>query len=274
MDSLQLLVRCRFRNDQHVRWYQPGVHALPQPCILRHGETVFGWQREDEVVRVKDLHFRSFSASALLVVSALSGAAFATASVVVRPVRTQAGALAFDSAGSHIWFEADATMGRFQGVATRVSGWATVADSFTFEGGQGRVEIDVASFKTGNGMRDGHLRGDMQAERYPQIVFEATEVIRADPALVDSALTGIVRFSDTIPAARVIIRGRLTIRDSTLTVDIPARARFSADSLRVRGCLATRFTEFGMKPPSRILGTVKVKDDIVLLFDALFKRPT
>lgn len=177
-----------------------------------------------------------------------------------------------DSAGTRLWFEADATLGRFSGHATRFSGWAEMPDSINFAGGAGRVEIEVASFRTGNGMRDGHLRGDMQANRFPLIIFEAHEVIPSDMETVDTLLAGIAGFSDGIPAARVFIEGDLTIRDSTRAVRIPAWVRVADDTLRVRGRLATRFTDFGMKPPSRLLGTVKVKDDIVLLFDALFRR--
>jgi polyisoprenoid-binding protein YceI len=148
-----------------------------------------------------------------------------------------------------------------------------VPDSiYFFPGGRGEVMLEVASFRTGNGMRDGHLRGDMDAAEHPRVTFVADGVVEAPLAQVDSLLAGIVAFSDTLPAARVYIEGRLTIRDSTRAVRIPARIRMSADTLRVRGRLATRFTEFGMKPPSRLLGTVKVKDDIALLFDALFRR--
>jgi polyisoprenoid-binding protein YceI len=177
-----------------------------------------------------------------------------------------------DSAATRIWFEADATLGRFEGRATRFSGEAEVSDTLNFAGTRGHVEIEVASFKTGNGMRDGHLRGDMRADRYPRILFEATDAQPATLATVDSLLAGVTAFSDAIPALRVFIEGRLTVRDSTREVRVPARVRMAGDTIRVRGRLATRFTALGMKPPSRILGTVKVKDDIVLLFDALFRR--
>ena len=177
-----------------------------------------------------------------------------------------------DSAGTYIGFEADATLGRFEGRATRFAGWAEVHDTVNFAGTRGHVEMDVASFKTGNGMRDGHLRGDMQADRHPRILFETDDVLTADIATIDSLLAGVVRFSDSIPALRIIIEGRLSVRDSVRAVRIPARVRMAGDTIRVRGRLATRFTALGMKPPSRILGTVKVRDDIVLVFDALFRR--
>jgi polyisoprenoid-binding protein YceI len=237
---------------------------------------VAGRQREDEVIRVKELHLSPFLMAALAGTALLAGAGPVTSSMASRESNPSnielADRFALDTALTHIWFEADASLGRFEGRATRFSGWADVADTLEFVGSTGRVEIEVASFKTGNGMRDGHLRGDMKADRFPVIVFDGRDVQPAKIDTIDSLLAGIVAFSDAVPAARIFITGELTIQDSTREVRIPARARISGDTLRVRGKLSTRFTEFGMKPPSRILGTVKVKDDIVLLFDALFRR--
>jgi polyisoprenoid-binding protein YceI len=238
---------------------------------------VAGRQREDEVIRVKELHLSPFLIVVLAGTALFANAGSGTSSTPSRRRNPsanieQAGRFVLDTAFTRIWFEADASLGRFEGRATRFSGWADVADSLNFVGSTGRVEIEVASFKTGNGMRDGHLRGDMKADRFPLIVFENSDVQPAEIATIDSMLAGIIAFSDAVPAARVFIGGKLTIQDSTREVRIPARVRVSGDTMRVRGRLSTRFTEFGMKPPSRILGTVKVKDNIVLLFDALFRR--
>jgi polyisoprenoid-binding protein YceI len=234
------------------------------------------------VISVEDLHRRYILRMLLLAAMlAVTAASVAGAHGKLRAARESARAagsgqalrLDIDSAGSRIWFEADASLGRFQGTALRFTGWAEVPDStYFYPRGRGEIEIEVASFRTGNGMRDGHLRGDMRADRFPRIRFVADDVVEAALAEVDSLLAGVAAFSDTIPAARVFIEGSLTIRDSTRTVRIPARIRMTGDTLRVRGRLATRFTEFGIKPPSRLLGTVKVKDDIALLFDALFRR--
>jgi polyisoprenoid-binding protein YceI len=235
---------------------------------------VSGRQRENELIRVIDLQGRRFLSGvagfALLVLAGARPAA--SPDSAARLGAGQAGRLLLDSAGTHIWFQGDATLGRFEGTATRTSGWAEVPDTLGFLGGRGHIEIEVASFRTGNGMRDGHLRGEMQAGRYPRITFEVRDVVAADLAVVDSLLAGVPQFSDDIPAARVFIEGDLTVRDQTRSVRLPARVRMAGDTMRVRGRLATRFTELGMKPPTRMLGTVKVKDDIVLLIDARFGR--
>jgi polyisoprenoid-binding protein YceI len=177
--------------------------------------------------------------------------------------------LLLDSARSRIWFEANATLGDFTGAAQRFRGWTEVTDSAGLQGVAGRVEIDVASFKTGIGMRDGHLRGDMQADRHPHIVFELSNVV-PDSAAERARMAGLARPAEDLRA--VLLRGILTIRDQTRDVEIPAFVRVSADSVRAVGRLRTRFTDFGMKPPTRLFGTTRVKNDIVLAFDALFSR--
>lgn len=173
-----------------------------------------------------------------------------------------------DSANTRIWFDADATLGHFKGEAKQFSGWADVPDGETLQGVTGKVEIQVASFKTGIGMRDGHLRGDMQADRFPTILFELSAVTR-DGAQERVTAVGLAATPEMRP---VLLSGALTIRDQKRDVEIPALMHMSGDSLRVFGRLPTRFTDFGMKPPSRMLGTTKVKNDIVLAFDALFRR--
>jgi polyisoprenoid-binding protein YceI len=175
-----------------------------------------------------------------------------------------------DSTHTRIWFEADATLGDFKGEAKQFSGWADVPDAETFQGVTGKVEIQVASFKTGIGMRDGHLRGDMQADRFPSIVFELAAATR-EGAQERATAAGLAATQEMRP---VLLNGALTIRDQTRNVEIPALVHLDGDSLRVFGRLPTRFTDFGMKPPSRMLGTTKVKNDIVLAFDALFRRAT
>lgn len=179
--------------------------------------------------------------------------------------------LVLDTAASVIGFDASASFGPFRGRAERVSGWAEVPDTFTFQATRGHVEIEAASLRTGNGMRDRHLRGEMDTERFPLIIFEVDSVTAAGLAEIDSILAPMATLADTLPAARVYIRGRLTVRAVEVAVRVPAWVRTGEGSLHVRGRLRIRFTELGMEPPSRFLGMISVSDDLVLRFDARFR---
>lgn len=175
-----------------------------------------------------------------------------------------------DTLRTRIRFEADATMGAFGGTARRFRGHAEIADTASLTGATGHIEIDVASFRTGIGIRDGHLRGDLDADEYPTITFVLASARRsAEPF---SAETGLVLAAGEPARAAVLLSGQLTIRGQTRDIGIPALVRFTADSLYARGRVPVRFTDFDMKPPSRLFGMAKVDDALVLHFDAVFTR--
>ena len=179
---------------------------------------------------------------------------------------TQRIPLQLDTVRSRVWFEADATLGRFTGTARRVRGHAEIVDTADFTRATGRIEIDPASFRTGIGMRDGHLRDELEVSKYPMIVFALADASRAS----DEAVASIATRAEEPSGTGVILTGTLTIKDVTRDVGIPARIRFTRDSLYARGRVPIRFTDFEMKPPTRMLGTTKVRDDLVLQFDAVF----
>ncbi|MGH7554966.1 MAG: YceI family protein [Longimicrobiales bacterium] len=171
-----------------------------------------------------------------------------------------------DTLRSRVWFEADATLGKFTGTARRVRGHAEIADTADFTRATGRIEIDAASFRTGIGMRDGHLRDELEVSKYPMIVFALADANRSS----EDAVANIETRGGDLSGTGVILMGTLTIKDVTRDVGIPARIRFTRDSLYARGRVPIRFTDFDMKPPTRMLGTTKVRDDLVLQFDAVF----
>jgi polyisoprenoid-binding protein YceI len=171
-----------------------------------------------------------------------------TAPAAAQPVRHE-----LAPAESRVGFDASATMGRFSGRAERVSGWADVGDSLTFAGTRGEVHVDAASFGTGIALRNRHLRDEMEVARYPWIRF---------------VLTG----TTPAPGGRVTLHGRLTIKAATREVAIPATVSRADGAITVDGRLPIKFTEYGMRPPTRMAGMTRVRDDLVLHFHAVFRR--
>lgn len=170
--------------------------------------------------------------------------------LLVSPLMAQPARRTLDSARTRVWFEAGATMGAFQGTAQRVSGWVEAPDTAAWTGASGHVEIEVASFGTGIALRNRHLRDYMEAARYPRITFELD---RVEPG----------------GGREVTLHGRLTLKSVTREVRIPATI-VSVDPLVVDGRLATRFTDWGMRPATRMGGLTRVRDPIVLRFHAVF----
>jgi polyisoprenoid-binding protein YceI len=162
---------------------------------------------------------------------------------------------ALDSVSSRIGFEADATLGGFRGHARKITGWVERSQPDLTDA-RGQIEVDAASFQTGIGLRDRHLRSTLETQIFPTIRF-----------VLDSA-----RFEHTDSAGQAWYRlhGQLTVRNVTRTPEVLARIAVQGDSISADGRIAMRFTDLDMKPPTRMLGTTRVKNDFTITFHCIF----
>jgi polyisoprenoid-binding protein YceI len=163
-----------------------------------------------------------------------------------------------DSMRTRIGFEADATMGAFRGNARKVTGWVETSAA-DFADARGEIDVEAALLQTGIGMRDRHLRETLETNAHPRIHFklDSARFARRDSAGAWHRLYGV-----------------LTVRNVSRRPEILARISTRGDTIGVLGRISTRFTEFEMKPPSRVLGTVKVKDAFTITFDCTFVART
>lgn len=112
---------------------------------------------------------------------------------------------------------------------------------------QGFVEFQVAEMRTGVGLRDRHMRAAMAADSFPLIRFDLTGV---EPA---------TQGGDTVPA---VFRGRLTIRGVTREVSAPGAVVLGHGGLEVTTTLSVDMRDYGITPPVRMLGALRVAPDI------------
>jgi polyisoprenoid-binding protein YceI len=102
-----------------------------------------------------------------------------------------------------------------------------------------------------------HMLKALKAKEHPAIAFSlsAYDLVVAD--------TG----------KSAVLRGTLRIggveKPVTLNVQLTAG---SEGGLRVKGTHTVTMTEFGLKPPSLMLGTMKVRDQVVVGFDLLLDK--
>ena len=153
-----------------------------------------------------------------------------------------------DETRSRFTFDAASTMGSFHGRADRFIGSASASDTIGFSDARGSIRVSVADLHTGIGMRDGHLRSDLDAREYPDVEF-----------VLDSV------------HGNVLI-GRMTLHGADRPKRIPALLRASGDTVSLAGDIPMKFTEFGLKPPSRLMGMARVHDDWMIHFNAFFIR--
>lgn len=119
------------------------------------------------------------------------------------------------------------------------------------------VRVLVAGLKSGESGLDKNLRKTMMDAKFPEVVYA-----------LDSY--------ETSPAASGLdakTAGRLTIAGKTLPAPMTVHFRPSADGVFVSGEYALNMSDFGIKPPTLMLGAIKVRDPVTIRFDLLLTRP-
>lgn len=193
----------------------------------------------------------------------LRQAGFAVALVAAAAVST--GAIVPESAflpESRIWVEGTSSVRSYSCEAAAVKGSVQAAvtelDVAKLEGAISGVEVvvDVAGLDCGNGTMNGHLRKALKAAEHPAISFRL-----GDYQAIASGME-----------TRVKMNGTLDIAGQGRPITVEGIATPAADgAVRVRGSHTIRMTEFGVKPPSLMLGSMKVHDPVRLNFDVVLK---
>lgn len=134
--------------------------------------------------------------------------------------------------------------------ATKVNGFVghVPVSRAEFHGDQlsrvtGFAEVRLVDMSTGIGLRDRHMRNAMRADSFPIIRFDLTRVEPGTPQ------------GDSIPA---VLHGRLTIHGVTHDVRVNSAVIVRGSQTEITGSFPVDMREYGIDPPSRFLGAVKV----------------
>ncbi|MGZ3457046.1 MAG: YceI family protein [Archangium sp.] len=121
-----------------------------------------------------------------------------------------------------------------------------------------RLEFPASRLDCGNETMNEHMSNALQARQHPTIRFQMSGYE------VGAAKDGQVPLR---------IHGELTLAEVTRPVDLEALATPTPDGgLRVRGRYPLRMTDWGVHPPTLMLGTLKVAESVVLRFDFVLAR--
>lgn len=123
------------------------------------------------------------------------------------------------------------------------------------------VSIPVQSLKCGKGKMDDNMYKALHAKEFPDIkyVLESYDV--------NKALTT----QDSLVARTV---GQLTVAGKTNRVEIPITAvRITGGSMKAEGTIRILMTDFGIKPPVALLGTMRTRNEIQVTFHVLLDKP-
>jgi hypothetical protein len=122
------------------------------------------------------------------------------------------------------------------------------------------VNIPVKSLKCGHGKMDDNMYKALRANEFPEIsyVLETYEI--------DKALTTADSFT-----ARTV--GELTVAGKTTKVEIPIVAeRKNGGEMRGEGTVKLRMTDFDVKPPVALFGTIRTGNEVQIKFQVLLDK--
>lgn len=118
------------------------------------------------------------------------------------------------------------------------------------------LAVPSARLDCNNGTMNNHMYKALKIEQHPTIQF----------ALASYELSG------DDQGMLATMKGSLTLGGVTKSIEMKARTvEDQAGMLRVTGSHSLRMTEYGIKPPSLMLGTMKVGDQVKVNFDLYLK---
>jgi polyisoprenoid-binding protein YceI len=118
------------------------------------------------------------------------------------------------------------------------------------------LSVPVISLDCDNGTMNGHMRKALDVKTYPTIAFALRSY-------------DLVRSAESVA---VTLMGTLTIHGTPQPVTLQAQATGSADGmLHLTGLHELNMKEYGVKPPSLMLGTMNVREKVKVRFDLLLR---
>ncbi len=152
-------------------------------------------------------------------------------------------------------FDADATLGKFTGTTTTLTGQLTGASSLA--GVRGWVEAPSKSLTTNNGHRDSDMAGSMEFDKFPVIRFDLDSIAVAEKQGDSTAVT---------------LGGSFTLHGQKHAAQVPGWVWFSARSARFRGALPINVKDYGVGGLSKMLGVLKMNQMITVRIDVTFEQ--
>jgi len=146
------------------------------------------------------------------------------------------------------------------GKTSKVTG-TLVYDDKTGAVVSGKVQVDLATLDSGNGLRDTRMRNEfLQTDKYPSANF-VLKSVDGFPAFTEWKEWGVQQKGK--------ITGDLTVHNITRPVSFEANALYTGKELQLSGKGLIKMTDFGITPPSLFL--VTVEDTVTLEITAVIK---
>jgi polyisoprenoid-binding protein YceI len=125
-----------------------------------------------------------------------------------------------------------------------------------------QVTIPVKTLKCGHKKMDENMYKALKADEFPDIKYALTTYTIDDSTATEDSFV-----------ARTT--GQLTVSGQAITVDIPITVKRTATgAARGEGTVSMLMTDFGIKPPVALLGTLRTRNKISISFNVLLDKGT
>jgi polyisoprenoid-binding protein YceI len=155
---------------------------------------------------------------------------------------------------STLWVEGTSTVRSFKCTATKLDA-ALIGDAeapIAALVNSATITVPVAQLDCANGKMNEHMRKALKADANPQIEFKLG--------------------SYDVNGANATLKGELTMAGVTKPIEIPATVTDQDESVRVQASKVLNMKEWDIKPPSLMLGAMKVGQNVTVKFDVTVKR--
>lgn len=114
------------------------------------------------------------------------------------------------------------------------------------------LSIPVGQLDCKNGKMNDHMRDALKAEKNPNITWKLS--------------------SYRVDGAAVVMNGTLTIAGKENPIELRGIGAATNGTITLKGTKVLKMTEFGVKPPSLMFGTMKVGDPVTVSFDLVLNQ--
>lgn len=167
--------------------------------------------------------------------------------------------------GSRLWFDGSSSVKDFTCkaktlTASVVTSSADAAAAAVVAGEKSVTSVEltvpVSALDCDNGTMNNHMRNALDAKAHPTIMFALSSY-------------DLVKGGESVA---VTLMGSLTIHGKSQPVTLQAQATGGADgALHLTGVYELNMKEYGVKPPSLMLGTMNVREKVKVRFDLLLR---
>jgi polyisoprenoid-binding protein YceI len=158
------------------------------------------------------------------------------------------------SSSSKIWFDGTSNVKSFSCTAKKLDlDIASDADATPAKiVKSASLSIPVSQIDCKNGKMNDHMREALKAEKNPTITWKLS--------------------SYRVDGTAVVMNGTLTIAGKENPIELRGTGASTNGTITLKGSKVLKMTEFGVKPPSLMFGTMKVADPVTVSFDLVLNQ--